>query len=137
MRITWVGVPKEKRRELRKQLREQFTPSAEVLVCSDKGADQKAKAAILDSLWAFNAEFIAAHTRTGLDSGAIKALRETQGKLCEGANDLVRSMIKNIRDFVDDAIRADGRGHFLAGYDHNENDLRTESGDFFFAYRTN
>ena len=42
------------------------------------------------------------------------------------------STIKNFDDFVEDAVRADGRGHFLAGYDGNEN----EQGDFYL-YRTN
>jgi hypothetical protein len=35
-------------------------------------------------------------------------------------------------DFADEAISADGRGHFLSGYDGNENEQ-----DGFYIYRTN
>jgi hypothetical protein len=43
-------------------------------------------------------------------------------------------MIKDMDDFVDDAIGADGRGHFLSHYDGNEVEDR-ESG--LYIYRTN
>lgn len=56
-----------------------------------------------------------------------------QGKLCESANSLVKSLIVDLDHFVSDAISADGRGHFLSGYDGVEIEL---DGDFY-AYRTN
>lgn len=51
---------------------------------------------------------------------------------CEGANDWVKGLIKNKTEFVNDAISADGRGHFLAQYDGNENQFGT-----WFIYRIN
>lgn len=104
----------------------------EYLVLTDDEADEAAKEHILDSLWAFNADFIASHANANLDKGAIEALQEMQGKLCESANPIVKAMIKDIDHFVDDAINCDGRGHFLSPYDGEEN----ESGEYFI-YRIN
>ena len=109
----------------------------EYLVLTDKEADNKAREYILDSLWAFNADFIFAHSDAFVNLSdwerdeAIKSLTEMQGKLCESANGLVRCLIADIDEFVDDAIVADGRGHFLSFYDGVEIDL--ENG--LFAYR--
>ena len=108
----------------------------EYLVVLDSVADILAKDAILDSLWAFNASFIVDHTREPIDMKAYdvtcKALQKMQGELCEDANTIVRALIDDLDEFVDDAIQADGRGHFLAGYDFEEN----EEGKYFI-YRTN
>jgi len=53
-------------------------------------------------------------------------------------------MIDDEDSFVEAAISADGRGHFLAGYDFNENEetvLLYDNGDsgnpIFFIYRQN
>lgn len=106
-------------------------------VYTDNEADERARDYILDSLWAFNAKFIISHSQwksladsqfTALEDG-IKSMRE---KLCEDANPLVLALIDNIDGFVDDAISTDGRGHFLSGYDGEENEQ-----DGFYIYRTN
>lgn len=97
------------------------------LVVDDDEADEAAKAHILDSLWAFNVSFISAHTVDGLDEEQEAALTEMQGKLCEGANSIVKAMITDLDHFVQDAIGADGRGHFLSQYDGHEQ----EEGSFF------
>jgi hypothetical protein len=58
-----------------------------------------------------------------------------QEKCCEGCNDFFKAIIKGtcgLDKFVEDAIEADGRGHFLAYYDGEEN----EQGDCFI-YRVN
>jgi hypothetical protein len=59
-----------------------------------------------------------------------------QSKKCEGANDAILALIEKtdggLDGFVEEAISADGRGHFLSSYDGNENH---ESG--FYIYRTN
>lgn len=102
------------------------------LVLTDEEADDRCRDRITDSLWAFNASFIASHTRNGLSSECTKALGEMQGRLCESASPIVEALIEDIDDFVSDAISADGRGHFLSSYDGNEN----EEGDFFI-YRDN
>src|SRR5688572_9585292 len=96
----------------------------EYLVLTDSEADTATRATIEDSLWAFRASFIAAHANADLDDAAIKALEKMQGELCESAGPLVRALIKDFDHFVQDAIRADGRGHFLSGYDGEENEIK-------------
>jgi hypothetical protein len=45
-----------------------------------------------------------------------------QSKLCEDAAPLIEALIDDMDAFIRDAISADGRGHFLAGYDHEEHE---------------
>lgn len=108
----------------------------EYLVLTDEAADATADAKIREMLWAFNASFISAHTRKGLSMKAQDALQKAQAELCEDANDLVESMIEDMDAFVQDAIRADGRGHFLAGYDSEERE-ESVGGTMYFIYREN
>lgn len=110
----------------------------EYLILTDEEADEKTKEYILDSLWAFNASFIIEHmaSRDELSNHNYKmmekALELIQSDLCESANVVMQRLIEDIDEFVDDAIKADGRGHFLSGYDGNENE---EEG--YFIYRVN
>lgn len=99
----------------------------EFLVFTDEEADERAEQEIRESLWAFNASFIAGHTKNGLDDAAEKALAEMQGRLCESANPIVEALIKNMDHFIFDAIRSDGRGHFISRWDGEE----VEAGQFF------
>ena len=103
----------------------------EYLVLTDDEADNETAEIIKESLWAFNAEFIASHTKHGLDDAQIDAIKEMQGRLCESANSIVEALIEDLDYFIEDAIRADGRGHFIASYDFEE----VESGEYFI-YRT-
>jgi hypothetical protein len=102
----------------------------EWLVLTDNEATEKAREYIDDSLWAFNSSFLAGYT--GLDEKVFTALSDG----CESSNDAVRSLIvgtgHDLDDFADEAISADGRGHFLNTYDGEEN----EQGEFFI-YRIN
>ena len=98
----------------------------EYMVLTEDEADDKVKEYIKETVWAFNPTFIADHSF--IDQIVIEKLQEA----CESANEALLKLIKNFDDFVEDAVRCDGRGHFLAGYDHNEN----EQGDFYL-YRTN
>ena len=100
------------------------------LVLTDEEADEAVAEEIENSLWAFNAEFIASHTKHGLNDRAIGALKLAQGELCEDANDLVASMIESMPDFVADAVSSDGRGHFLSRYDGEEYEVNG-----FYVYR--
>lgn len=102
------------------------------LVLTDLEADEAGKAAIKDSLWAFNLEFISSHTKHGLEDCQIKAMREAQGQLCESFSPIVEALIEDMDHFCDDAMSADGRGHFLSDYDGEEN----EEGEYYI-YRTN
>jgi hypothetical protein len=105
----------------------------EWLVCTDSEADETAKVYIKDSLWAFNASFILCEC--GLDSSGEDSLKAMQEKSCESANDFIKSLVEKtcgLDSFVESAISADGRGHFLSSYDGEE----VELGEYF-GYRTN
>lgn len=110
----------------------------EYKVLTDEEADEAAKNEIYNSLWAFNADFILRHTAFYEDSSQreddefIKALKQLQGSICESANAIVKALIIDLEDFADDAIEADGRGHFLSYYDGREHEQ-----DEFYIYRTN
>ena len=101
----------------------------EYAIGTDDDADAACIAAIRESVWAFNASFLASET------GLPEAMFTFASEQCESANDAILQVIEQscgLDSFVDTAIGCDGRGHFLSGYDGNEN----ESGDFFI-YRTN
>ena len=104
----------------------------EYLVLTDEEADELAELKIRDSLWAFNASFIASHSTKGWSDRCVRALEKMQGELCEDANPIVEALIEDMDRFVSDAISADGRGHFISRYDGEE----SEQGQFFI-FRTN
>lgn len=110
----------------------------EYKVLTDEEADKAAADYIKDSLWAFNADFILQHTAVfeettdREDQEIIKALRMVQESICESANALVRALISDIDTFIEDAIDADGRGHFMSSYDGEEHESNG-----FYIYRTN
>lgn len=93
------------------------------LVLTDNEATKMTQDYILDSLWAFNAEYILSYTECSIElhEVTLKALKKMQQELCEDANEIVRLLLgDNIDRFVDNAIYQDGRGHFLAAYDSIE-----------------
>lgn len=110
---------------------------AEYMVLTDDEADVEAENNIRGSLWAFDANFILEHmsayrnTTTNQDKDIISALEQMQRTLCETANELVYALIGDYEQFVEDAIEADGRGHFISIYDGEENE---QNG--FYIYRT-
>ena len=103
---------------------------AEYLVMDDEEANDCAYEHIMDLLYAFNAEFIIDHS--GLPYDAIEMIRSYQEDKCEDANNTIYALIDDPQEFVDDAIAADGRGHFINPYDGEE----IESGEYFI-YRMN
>ena len=103
------------------------------LVLTDEEADEQAKESIIDYLLAFKAGFIL--SECGLDLSGEESLKEMQGSTCEGAQDFIYSLIDKtcgIDSFVESAISADGRGHFLASYDSEENAVGE-----YYIYRIN
>ena len=104
----------------------------EYLVLTDDEANEQAEQYIRESLWAFDARFIASHAHKALPEQCIEALRKIQGDLCEDAAPFVEALIADMDHFVSDAVSADGRGHFISRYDGKEN----EEGEFYI-YRTN
>lgn len=112
------------------------TSFGEYLVLTDDEAEEKAKEEIRQTLWAFNPEFILKHTKAYEnttnyeDEAIIEALKEVQSRICESANELVYALINDFDEFCEDAIDADGRGHFLSYYDGKEYES-----DNFYIYR--
>jgi len=104
--------------------------SEDYLVLTDEEADEAVREEIEELVWAFNASFLQAHT--GVDANAIEKIQE----MCESANEPLTAMIKDFDHFVDDAVSCDGRGHFLAPYDHEENEI-TFNGITYYIYRRN
>ena len=104
----------------------------EYLVLTDDEADEVAEREVRESLWAFNADFVASHTKNGLSDECIKAIAEMQGRLCESASPVIEALIEDMDHFISDAISSDGRGHFISRYDGEE----AEEGAFYI-YRTN
>lgn len=88
---------------------------------NDEAADEAARSAILESLWAFRSEFLADFIPALRNARARAAFEKMQAELCEDAGDLVAAMVGDQLDqLVTAAIGADGRGHFLSPYDGEE-----------------
>jgi hypothetical protein len=110
----------------------------EYFVGNDEESDNKAAEYIKDSLWAFNADFILDHSKLeNYNDRTVDAFRKMQESLCEDANELVLAIVEDIDDFVQDAINTDGRSHFIATYDDEENEIEDEDGETFYIYRLN
>lgn len=104
----------------------------EYMVLTDDEADEKAAEYIKDSLWAFNPSFIIEHSK--LPYEAEEMIRGFQEAKCEDANETIEALIDDIDEFIDAAVGADGRGHFLNTYDGEENSV---VGSDYFIYRLN
>ena len=101
----------------------------EYRVLTDEEADEAATDYIRESVWSFNAYFLAQFT--GLPVAMFEAIQDQ----CEGANDAILECIErfgSIKDFVQAAIEDDGRGHFLSSYDGEE-----VAFEEYFIYRQN
>lgn len=88
---------------------------------------------IRDMVWAFNTDFIIDHSSVLDYDDASRTIVNTIQALCEDGNDAITRLIDDMNDFIEDAINADGRGHFLSAYDGEEIEL--EGG--IYLYRTN
>ena len=94
---------------------------------STSDADDAVAEQIEDMLWSFNPNFILCEC--GLSLEGEDAFASMLANECENANDFVRALIDGtcgIESFVESAISADGRGHFLSSYDGEE----IEIGDY-------
>lgn len=104
--------------------------SEDWICLTDKEADKMAREYILDSVWAFNSDFLASHSDSGVQ--VFNILREA----CEDANSAILCLIKDKDYFVEDAISSDGRGHFMSSYDGEEHEISLD-GDYWYCYRLN
>lgn len=109
---------------------------------TDDEAETKCAEYIKDSLWAFNADFIIQHSK--LPYEAKEMIESFQRDKCEGANDTIEAIIEDVDGFIDAAISADGRGHFMNTYDGHENEQETDvwglgdnADERFYIYRMN
>lgn len=105
------------------------------LILTDDEADEAAKEYIYQSLWAFNANFLACETN--IDIEVFEAI--IANNRCEDNNEAIESIINStcgIDTFIESAISADGRGHFMSSYDGEENE-ETVNGETFYIYRIN
>lgn len=123
------------------------TGTCEWLVLTDEEADKKTREEIEGILWAFNPDFILKECNLikEMDGPTLhsvnESLRSIQEKCCENCNDFFKGLIKGtcgLDKFVQDAISADGRGHFLAYYDFREHFHEdSRSGEDFYIYQIN
>lgn len=106
-------------------------------VLTDDEANEQCAEYIKETLWAFNASFLAGHC--GLDEAVIKSIQDN-GK-CEDNNPVFEKLITDMDRFIKDAVSDDGRGHFMSSYDGDEIELKFKprKGDtqYFYAYRIN
>jgi hypothetical protein len=112
---------------LTEESEEQFSYGTRTyLVLTEDEADIAAWEAISQSLWAFNAEFLAGIT--DLPELVFKAL---QNEMSEDANETIRQLVGDkFDDLVSEAISSDGRGHFMSSYDGKEEEVGE-----YFIYR--
>lgn len=102
----------------------------EYAVGTDRTVDEALTDYVKDTLWTFNADFLAKMTE--LPEEVFKALQPQ----CEGANEAILRLVEatgSLGDFVDNVVEADGRGHFLSPYDGEEIELDND----YYAYRIN
>jgi hypothetical protein len=105
--------------------------SEEYLVLSWEEANERVQEYILDSLWAFDASFLACHIKISDIAAGEKVIRALQEE-CENCNDTLRELLEDDDKLVSAAISADGLGHFLAHYDGQEHEQ-----DDYLIFRTN
>jgi hypothetical protein len=97
--------------------------SGEYAVLFDYEADERAAEYIEESLWAFNADFLA--SMTDFPESIFTALQPQ----CENANEAILAIVEKtcgMEAFVDAAVSADGRAHFLNTYDDEEDEFSFE-----------
>jgi hypothetical protein len=115
---------------------EELIESEDYLVLTDEEADEQAADQIRESVWAFNADFIAEHCPKGINEEHITALR---GDSCEDCNDALAALVEagnGMQHFIEQAIGYDGRGHFMSHVDGEEHEV-TYNGIDYFIYIIN
>lgn len=108
---------------------ENYFDNGDYLILTDDEANEQAKEYIEQSLWAFNADFLA--DMTDLPSEVFEIMQ----KQCESSNDAVLKLVEKtcgLDKLAETAISMDGRGHFISSYDCEENELNN-----LYIYRIN
>lgn len=108
------------------------------LVLTNEEADEATKEYIKETIWAFNANFILEQCGLDCSKYSIKSIQKIQED-CECANDFLLSLVEEtcgLDEFVEEAIKSDGRGHFLNTYDSEEYE-ETVNEVTYFIYQVN
>jgi len=108
--------------------------SGEWFVCTDNEADEKAEEDIMQSVWAFNTDFLLSFMPRYITESMLDACKEK----CEDANDDILQLIKageGMENFVHSAIASDGRGHMLDLYSGNEEEVDVDNFTFYIYNR--
>ncbi len=112
----------------------------EYAVGTNEECDSAATEYVRNSLWAFTPSFLS--SQTDLPEEVFTALSEQ----CEGANDAIEKLVEKcveggVEALAEEAIRYDGRGHFLNSWDGSEGEVSFQGDsklyDYFNIYRTN
>lgn len=109
----------------------------EYRVLDDSEADSAVLESTRESVWAFNASFLADYMPEGIDADEINAIR---GDRCEDANAAMLALIaagpSDLETLARSYADADGRGHALAHYDGEESEVE-HAGRTWYVYRVN
>ena len=92
----------------------------------EEEATKAARQAVEDSICYFRPDFLAAH------SDVPEEVFDFFANKCFDNNEAYKAMIYDVDDFIDDAIDADGRGHFLNTCDSKEYEIGE-----YFLYQIN
>ena len=107
---------------------------ADYLVLTDSEADDKVEEYVEDTLWAFSPSFLA--SVTGVDESVFVAIQDNGN--CEGNNEAIQSILDatntSMSEVAEEAVRRDGRGHFLSQYDGQEIEVYAD-GEYYYCYR--
>lgn len=107
--------------------------NSEWVVFSDRDADRSVYEFIKESLWSFRPKFIS--EMTGYDNDEVITLL-TENEFEDGKLIEIVEHSCGLDNFVNEAIKADGRGHFLSTYDGQETEIRV-NGEYYYVYRVN
>jgi hypothetical protein len=95
------------------------TDGGEYAVGTEAQSQKAAAAYIRDSLWAFKSDFLEDYVPKGVTADVLGLIQEK----CESGNDALAELVgKRLKKLTEDAIKADGRGHFLSSYNGEEMD---------------
>jgi len=106
-------------------------------IYSDSGADMACKDYIEETIGYFNASFLANVTK--LPEEVFVSIQEhhtSETTINESIMAIVRATC-GLDRLVEQAIKTDGRGHFLSSWDGEEIELGEIDGKEYFAYRIN
>jgi hypothetical protein len=109
----------------------------EYAVGTERQVEEAVREYVRDSLWAFRPEFLQGYTPAEVDAEILTVIIE---KKCEDATEIIARLVGDrLGKLIDDAVAADGRGHFLASYDGEERDSSDVEGlpKNKLAYRIN